>query len=46
MDLVKLTEKQMKSRRNRNIALGLVLTGLVVLFYVMAIVKMGGGAAG
>ncbi|ARQ57172.1 MULTISPECIES: hypothetical protein [Rhizobium] len=46
MDLVKLTEKQMKSRRNRNIALGLVLAGLVVLFYVMAIVKMGGGAAG
>ncbi|MBB2840783.1 UNVERIFIED_ORG: hypothetical protein GGE64_004560 [Rhizobium etli] len=46
MDLVKLTEKQMKSRRNRNIALGLVLAGLVVLFYVMAIVKMGGGATG
>ncbi|AGS20817.1 hypothetical protein NXC12_CH00976 [Rhizobium etli] len=46
MDLVKLTEKQMKSRRNRNIALGLVLAGLAVLFYVMAIVKMGGGVAG
>ncbi|ASR07616.1 hypothetical protein ACC713_00870 [Rhizobium johnstonii] len=46
MELVKLTEKQLKSRRNRNIALGLVLAGLVVLFYVMAIVKIGGGTAG
>ncbi|MBX5160307.1 MULTISPECIES: hypothetical protein [unclassified Rhizobium] len=46
MELVKLTEKQLRSRRNRNIALGLVLAGLVVLFYVMAIVKIGGGTAG
>ncbi|ACE90035.1 MULTISPECIES: hypothetical protein [Rhizobium] len=46
MDLVKLTEKQMKSRRNRNIALGLVLAGLVVLFYAITIVKIGGGMAG
>ncbi|MBP2447077.1 hypothetical protein [Rhizobium leguminosarum] len=46
MELVKLTEKQLKSRRNRNIALGLMLAGLVVLFYVMAIVKIGGGMAG
>ncbi|MDK4736304.1 hypothetical protein [Rhizobium sp. CNPSo 3490] len=46
MDLVKLTEKQMKSRRNRNIALGLVLAGLVVLFYAITIVKIGGGIAG
>ncbi|MGO8145204.1 hypothetical protein AB9F42_20345 [Rhizobium leguminosarum] len=46
MELLKLTEKQLKSRRNRNIALGLVLAGLVVLFYVMAIVKIGGGTAG
>ncbi|ACS54949.1 MULTISPECIES: hypothetical protein [Rhizobium] len=46
MELVKLTEKQLKSRRNRNVALGLVLAGLVVLFYVMAIVKIGGGTAG
>lgn len=46
MELVKLTEKQLKSRRNRNIALGLVLAGLVVLFYVMAIVKIGGETAG
>jgi hypothetical protein len=46
MDLVKLTQKQMKSRRNRNIALGLVLAGLVVLFYAITIVKIGGGMAG
>jgi len=46
MDLVKLTEKQMKSRRNRNIALGLVLAGLVLLFYAITIVKIGGGMAG
>lgn len=41
METVKLNEAQKKSRRGRNIALGLVLAGLVVLFYVMAIVKMG-----
>ncbi|MBB3521200.1 hypothetical protein RJJ37_01750 [Rhizobium redzepovicii] len=46
METVKLTEKQMKSRRNRNIALGLVLAGLVVLFYAITIVKIGGGMAG
>ncbi|GAA3062563.1 hypothetical protein GCM10010520_08430 [Rhizobium viscosum] len=39
MELVKLTEAQRKSRRNRNIALGVVLAGLVVLFYVITIVK-------
>jgi len=46
METVKLTEKQMKSRRNRNIALGLVLAGLVVLFYAITIVKFSGGMAG
>ncbi|WP_172601146.1 hypothetical protein [Rhizobium leguminosarum] len=46
MDLVKLTEKQLQSRRNRNIALGLVLAGLVILFYAITIVKIGGGMAG
>jgi len=39
MELVKLTEAQRKSRRNRNIALGVVLAGLVVLFYAITIVK-------
>lgn len=42
MELVKLTEAQRKSRRNRNVALGLVLAGLVILFYAITIVKIGG----
>jgi hypothetical protein len=36
---VVLTEAQLKSRRSRNIAIGLVCGGLVVLFYVMTWVK-------
>ena len=43
MDLVKLTEAQKKSRRGRNIALGLVLAGLVILFYTITIIKVGTG---
>lgn len=42
IESVKVTEAQKKSRRNRNIALGLVLAGLVVLFYVITLVKIGG----
>ena len=42
METVKLSEAQKKSRRNRNIALGIVLAGLVVLFYIMTLVKIGG----
>ncbi|CCF18241.1 conserved protein of unknown function [Pseudorhizobium banfieldiae] len=42
IDTIKVTDKQKKSRRNRNIALGLVLAGLVGLFYVITIVKIGG----
>ena len=38
---IKLTEQQTKNRRSRSIAIGLVLAGLVVLFYVVTIVKMG-----
>ncbi|MBW9115785.1 hypothetical protein JNB88_19305 [Rhizobium cauense] len=43
MDVVKLTDAQRKSRRNRNVALGLVLGGLVVLFYAITIVKFTSG---
>ncbi|AGB70323.1 MULTISPECIES: hypothetical protein [Rhizobium] len=43
IELVKLTEAQKKSRRGRNIALGLVLAGLVVLFYAITIIKVGSG---
>jgi len=34
-----LTEAQKRSRRNRSIALALVLGALVVLFYVVTLVK-------
>ncbi|MBB3608560.1 MAG: hypothetical protein QM636_12835 [Rhizobium sp.] len=43
IELVKLTEAQKKSRRGRNIALGLVLAGLVILFYAITIIKIGTG---
>lgn len=39
IETVKLTEAQRKSRRNRNVALGLVLAALVVIFYALTIVK-------
>lgn len=42
METVKLTEVQKKSRRGRNIALGLTLAGLVVLFYAVTLIKFGG----
>ncbi|HWU62227.1 MAG TPA: hypothetical protein VN112_09425 [Ensifer sp.] len=41
LETVKLTDAQKKSRRGRNIALGLVLAGLVAAFYVMTIIKFG-----
>jgi len=44
IDTVKLTDAQKKSRRGRNIALGLVLAGLVVLFYVVTLIKFGVGS--
>jgi len=43
METIKLSDAQKKSRRGRNIALGLVLAGLVVIFYVMTIIKIGTG---
>jgi hypothetical protein len=39
IETIKLTDAQRKSRRNRNVALGLVLAGLVVIFYAITIVK-------
>ncbi len=38
---IMLTDEQIKSRRSRNIAIGLVCGGLVVLFYVMTWAKFG-----
>ncbi|MFA7413249.1 MAG: hypothetical protein WC048_02075 [Rhizobium sp.] len=42
METIKLNDSQKKSRRGRNVALGLVLGGLVVLFYVVTLVKITG----
>lgn len=36
-----LTPAQAKSRRARNVAIGLMVFGLVVLFYAITIVKLG-----
>ncbi|WP_087149189.1 hypothetical protein [Pararhizobium antarcticum] len=43
MDMITLNEAQKKSRRGRNIALGVVLFALVVGFYVVTLVKFSGG---
>jgi hypothetical protein len=40
---VTLTPAQEKSRRMRNIAIGLVVGALVVIFYAVTIVKLGPG---
>lgn len=40
-----LTEQQKRSRRARSIAIAVALFGLVVLFYLVTIFKMGGGIA-
>ena len=40
VEKIELTEPQKKSRRNRNIALGIVLALLVVMFYAITIIKM------
>lgn len=36
-----LTPAQARSRRTRNVAIGLLIGGLVVLFYVITIAKLG-----
>ncbi|WP_416408263.1 hypothetical protein [Agrobacterium rosae] len=42
METIKLNDAQKRSRRGRNIALGVVLAVLVVLFYIITIIKIGG----
>lgn len=44
IETVEVTAAQKKSRRGRNVALGLVLAGLVVLFYVVTLIKLGGSS--
>lgn len=41
METVKLNEKQQKSRRGRNVALGIVLGVLVIIFYIVTLIKIG-----
>ena len=36
-----LTPEEQKRRRNRSLALGLVLAGIVILFYVVTIATLG-----
>ena len=40
---VRLTPEQERSRKARNIAIGLVIAALVVIFYLVTIVKLGPG---
>lgn len=42
---IDLTDAQRKSRRNRNVAIGVALAALVILFYAVTIIKMAPGAA-
>jgi len=42
---VRLTDEQVRRRRSRSIAIALVLAGLVAIFYVITIVKLGGNVA-
>ena len=37
-----LTPQQRRSRRNRNVAIGIAIGFLVLLFYVVTIAKLGG----
>ncbi|PDQ18228.1 hypothetical protein CN311_25985 [Mesorhizobium sanjuanii] len=46
LELVSLTERQQKARRNRSMAIGVALAVLVVIFYVATIVKFGHNLAG
>lgn len=46
LELVSLTERQRKARRNRSVAIGVALAVLVIIFYVATIVKFGHNLAG
>lgn len=40
-DGVRLTEAELKARRNRSVAIGIILVALVVIFYFVSLAKMG-----
>ncbi|MDH3664776.1 MAG: hypothetical protein OEU92_32975 [Alphaproteobacteria bacterium] len=43
--MIELTPEQQRRRRQKNIALGLGLAALVVLFYVITMIKLGGNVS-
>ncbi len=43
--MVKLTSDELERRRQRNRAIAFLLLGLVVLFFALTIVKLGGNVA-
>lgn len=45
MEKRELTDAELRARRRRSVALALVLAGLVVLFFVTTIVRLGGNVA-
>lgn len=45
MDQKPFSPEDMSRRRKRSIALGLILVGLVVLFFITTIVRLGGNVA-
>ena len=42
-DDLQLTDEQKRRQRGRSIAIGLAVGGLVILFYVITLVKLGPG---
>lgn len=42
-DMIRLTDEEQRRRRRRSVALGLILAGLVLLFYLVTIIKLGPG---
>ncbi len=46
VEKIEMTEQQIKARRGRNIALGIVLAALVVVFYAVTIAKIFSAAGG
>lgn len=43
-DRIEISEEQRRRRRARSVAIGFVLAGVVLLFYVLTFVKLGPGA--
>ena len=45
IEQIKLTEDEVQRRRRRSVALGLILGGLAILFFLVTIAHMGAGVA-